>query len=139
MRGIEGFLPSQPAHTGHCANGKIQRQADEDAQCENLKGDSRNENVVACVGVFVLMGSGTGDSAPCCLEEEGEDVARDEDARIRKGGDAGILGTEGGHDAGEGEVEACGEEGGSDREADDLDKVGVLKKGSSVVVLEMHG
>ena len=99
-----------------------------------MEGDARNENVVTRVGAFVLMRSGASKTATCGLEEEGEDIAGDEDARVRERSDSGVLGAESGDDAGEGQVETCSEEGGSDCEADDLNEVGVLDKEGELVV-----
>ena len=70
--------------------------------------------MIACVGAFVRVRGCAGEATACGLEEEREDVAGDEDARVGEGGDAGVLGTEGGDYAREGEVESCGEEGRGD-------------------------
>lgn len=72
------------------------------------------------------MAGGAGHAAADGLQEEGDDVAGDEDARVGEGRDAAVGRAEGGHDAREAEVDAGGEEGGGDGEADDLDEEAVL-------------
>ena len=111
---IERFFPSQPTHPEDGADGEIGEETDEDQQREYLERDPRNEDVIAYVGTFVRVGGCAGEATARGLEEEREDVAGDEDTGVGEGGDAGVLGTESGDYAGEGEVETCGEEGGGD-------------------------
>jgi hypothetical protein len=73
------------------------------------------------------VGGGGGLAAAGGLEDEGEEVAGDEDARVHLGGDAGVVGAEGEDDAREAEVEAGGVEGWGDGEADDLEEEAELR------------
>jgi hypothetical protein len=60
------------------------------------------------------------------LKDQGDEVAGDEDPRVREGFDARVFGAEGRDDARETEVDACCEEGGAYCEANDLDEERVL-------------
>ena len=108
MRGIERLLASQRSHPRDGSHCEVQRKTDEEKEGEDLEREARNEDMVAQVGGFVVMTGGGGDATACGLQEEGEDVAGDEDAGVGEGGDAGVLRAEGCDDAGEGEVESCG-------------------------------
>ena len=91
-----------------------------------MEGQASDHDVVADVGGFVLVRGCASDAAARGLQHQREDVAGDEDERVGAGRDAGVCGAEGVDDAAEAEVEACGEEGGGDGEADDLEEEGVL-------------
>lgn len=69
------------------------------------------------VAVFGGCSEGTADS----LENEGEDVAGDENPCVHAGLDAGEFGADFEDDMFEGEVDAGGDEGGGDDQAADLD------------------
>lgn len=57
---------------------KIEREADEGEEGDDLDGEAGDHDVVSELRVFPGVGFGGGDAAAGGLEEEGEDVARDE-------------------------------------------------------------
>lgn len=61
------------------------------------------------------------------LEQEGHDVAGDENARVGKRCDARVGRAEGVYHAGEAEIETRGHEGRGDGQADDLDQETILR------------
>ena len=131
MGGIErGVTHAVRAHDG--PDGEVGAEEHEDQEGEDLEGETGDHDVVARFGVLVGVGGGGGHAAAEGLEDEREDVAGDEDARVREGFDAGVFGAEGDDDAGEGEVDAGGEEGGGDGEAAYLHEEAVLGRWSVV-------
>ena len=92
----------------------------EQEEREDLEGQSRDHDVIAGVGALVLVTGHGCHAAADCLEQEGDDVARDEDARVGEGFDVRVFGAKGCDDAGKGEVDSGCEEGRSDGQADDL-------------------
>ena len=61
------------------------------------------------------------------LQDEGEEVAGDEDARVHSRGDARVVGAKGEDDARQAEVQAGGVEGRGDGETDDLEEEAELE------------
>lgn len=134
--GIErGFAHAVRADNG--PDGEVGAEEHEDQEGEDLEGKTGDHDVVARFGVLVGVGGGGGHAAAEGLEDEGEDVAGDEDARVREGFDAGVFRAKGDDDAGEGEVDAGGEEGGGDGEAAYLHEEAVL--GRWLAVWEREG
>ena len=107
-------------HPPECLDCEIHTQQLEYEQREDLEGQSRDHDVIAGIGALVLVAGCGCHAAADCLEQEGDDVARDEDARVGEGFDVRVFGAKGRDDAGEGEVDAGREEGWSDGQADDL-------------------
>lgn len=124
---IQRLLLSQSAHTQQRPNAEVCGQKDEDKESCDLEGQAGNHDVVADGGVLVGVRLRGGQTAAGCLQEERDDVAGDEDARVREGRDAGVLGAEGHDYPGEAEVDACGHERRRDRQADDLHEKAVLQ------------
>lgn len=90
------------------------------------KREEGGELTISRVGRLVRVRGRRGHAAADGLQQQREEVAGDEDARVPARGDARVGGAEGEHDAREGEVDAGGEEGGGDGQADDLDEEAVL-------------
>ena len=59
----------------------------EQEQGDDLEGQSRNHDVIACIGALVLVAGYGGHAATDRLEQERYDVAGYEDARVREGFD----------------------------------------------------
>ena len=116
---IQGRI-AQSVHPPERLDCEIQTQQLEHEQREDLERQSRDHDVIAGIGALVLVAGHGCHAAADCLEQEGDDVARDEDARVGEGFDVRVFGAKGCDDAGEGEVDAGCEEGGSDGQADDL-------------------
>ena len=101
MGGIErGVTHAVRAHDG--PDGEVGAKEHEDQEGEDLESQTGDHDMVARFGVLVGVGGCGGHAAAEGLEDEGEDVAGDKDARVREGFDAGVLGAEGDDDAGEG-------------------------------------
>ncbi len=100
--GAHGLHPSQRLDE------EVEAQQLEHEQRDDLEGQSRHHDVIARVGALVLVAGHRGHAAANGLEEEGDDVARDEDAGVGERFDVGVFGAKGDDDAREGEVDACG-------------------------------
>jgi hypothetical protein len=72
------------------------------------------------------MARGAGHAAAQSLQDEGEEVARDEDARVQSWFETGVFGAKSCDYSGEAEVEASSVECWRDGEADDLKEETVL-------------
>lgn len=68
--------------------------------------------MIARLGRLVVVRRHARHAAADSLEQEGDEIAGDEEARERKGFDPGIRLSDRDHNPGQGEVDACGEEGG---------------------------
>jgi len=84
-------------------------EAVEDYEGYDLEHDTGKHDVAAHVGDLGRVG-GRGDAAPDGLEQEGENVAGDEDVRVELGLDHGVLGPDGADQVLEREVQRSGEE-----------------------------
>ena len=83
--------------------------------------DTRNHHVSAhFLGVAAWVG-GSGSATASALDDEGEDIAEDEDPGVEAGFQPGKGGAQLDDDVLEGEVDGGGNEGGSDDETADLD------------------
>ncbi len=69
----------------------FESEGDEDAEGEDLEGEA-GEGDVDCD--FGVAGGGGGEGAPGGLEDEGEDVAGDEEPVVESGLEAGVGGAE---------------------------------------------
>ena len=104
--------------------------SDQDAEGEQRKDlprDPGHHEVVA----EVLGATGvcrSGDAAAGALQDEGEQIAQDEDPGVVLRPDAGVVAADGQHEVFQGEVDARGEEGGRDDQAGDLDVEAVAVK-----------
>ena len=105
--GVQGRVAHGP-HPPQRLDHEVQAEQLEQEQREDLERQARDHDVVAHVRALVLVAGDRGHAAADGLEQEGDDVARDEDARVREGFDVRVFGAEGDDDAGEGEVEARG-------------------------------
>ena len=103
-RGAQG--PHPPQRLDH----EIQTQQLEEEQRQDLKRQPGHHDVVARVGALALVAGYGCHAAADRLEEEGDDVAGDEDAWVGEGFDVGVFGAEGHDDAGEREIDARGQE-----------------------------
>lgn len=63
--------------------------------------------MIAEVGALVLVAGYRSNTAADRLQQKGDDVAGDEDARVGERLDVGIIGAEGYDNAGECEVDSC--------------------------------
>lgn len=108
------------------ADGEVEAHEDEDGEGEDLEREPGDHDVVTRFGRFVVVRCHAGHAAADGLEQQGDEVARDEEARIRQGFDSGIGLPDRDHDARQGQVDACGEEGGGDGQTDNLHQKSVL-------------
>ena len=116
------------------AEGVVGAEGDEQGERQDLEGQARDHDVVACVRGGVGVGGDRGHAAACGLEDEGGDVAGDDfragglfcysgerdvrelgrggwgrtDAWVRAGRDARGFRAEGGDDVGDCQVDCCG-------------------------------
>lgn len=122
---VQGGVAQGP-HPPQRLDHKVQTQYLEHEQRRNLERQSRYHDVIARVGALVLVAGYGCHATADGLEEEGDDVAWDEDAWVRERLDVRVLGAEGDDDAGKCEVDARCEESGRDCQADDLHEETVL-------------
>lgn len=85
-----------------------------DSLLTHLEDDTRKHDVRPCRGVLVVLERHGGAGAAEGLDEQGEDVAHDEDRREHLWPQPRILDPLSGDDGAEGEEEAGGHEGGGD-------------------------
>ena len=123
---VQGGVAAQCAHPPQRLDEEIETEELEEQEGEDLKGQPRHHDVVARVGASVLVAGDGCHAAANGLEEEGEDVAGDEDAGVRERFEVRVFRAEGDDDAGEGEVDTRGEEGGGNGQADDLHQETIL-------------
>ena len=128
MRRIQRLLLSQLPHAPYRPQGKVDGQAHEDQEGEDLKGESGDEYVIARRHALVLVAGRRGNATSRGLQEQRSDVTGNEDARVGQGLDARVGGAKGHDDAGESEVETSGEERRRNRQAAYLDKERVLSQ-----------
>ena len=83
---IQGRI-AQRSHPPERLDCEIHTQQLEHEQREDLERQSRDHDVIAGNGALVLMTGHGRHAAADCLEQEGDDVARDEDARVGEGFD----------------------------------------------------
>ena len=81
-------MPFRGAAIAECV---FDDEGDEDAEGEDLEGETADGNVN---GGAAAPRSSAGEGAAEGLQDEGEDVAGDEDPVIEFGGEAGVLWTE---------------------------------------------
>ena len=119
MRGIES-VDTEFALVTQRANSKLGGEEDEEEECEDLEGETRDHDVVPRCRTFLRVRCDRRHSAAGSLEKERDDIADDEDAGVHGRFDTRILWTEGDDDAGEAEVDTCCHECWCDRETYDL-------------------
>jgi len=91
---------------------KIRSQDYKNKERQDLEREPSLHDMVPPLSTMTGVRSDRSPASAAGLEEERDDVAGDEDARVVEGGDAGVGLAEDGDDAGEAEVDACGVEGG---------------------------
>ena len=123
--GVEGAGPVR-AGVAHGADGEVGANEHEDAQGEDLKGQPGHHDLVAVGRRRVVVRGHAGHAAADGLEHERDDVARDEEARVRERFDPRVGRPERDHDAGQRQVDAGGEEGRRDGQTDDLHQEPIL-------------
>ena len=74
---------------------------------------------------MIILADSRGQPATRALEDQADDVARDEDHRVRLGHDPRRLDADVAHDVAEREVDGGGKEGGRERDAADADEEAV--------------
>jgi len=107
---------------------KVERQCYEHTQRHDLEGKSSDHYVIARRGTPVGVRFGACKAATTSLQKEGDDITRDEDARVGERFNARILGAEGDDDSRQGEIDAGRHEGWSNRKAADLHEESILIK-----------
>ena len=127
QRGAGAQGPHPPQRLDH----EVQTQQLEEEQREDLERQPGHHDVVARVGALVLVAGYGRHAAADRLEEEGDDVAGDEDAGVGEGFDVGVFGAKGHDDAGEREINPRGQECRGDGQAHDLHQEAVLLIGIS--------
>lgn len=95
MRWIEGLVGADRAHAPDSLEREIQTQALKHQQRKHLERQAHHHDIIARGRALILMAGDGGHAAADGLEEEGDDVAGDEDGGVGEGFDAGVLGTEG--------------------------------------------
>lgn len=113
--------------------GELGADEDEGEHGDDLGGETGDHEVDADLRHAVGVG-GRGDGAAGGLEDQGEEIAADEEAGDELRGEPREAGPVDGDDAREAEVDGGGEEGGADGQADEVDDEGVVVE----VVLPEH-
>ncbi|KAL9008725.1 MAG: hypothetical protein Q9173_006176, partial [Seirophora scorigena] len=103
----------------------------EDGQADDLEAEARDHDVDACLLRGLCVGS-VGQGATDGLQDEGEDVAADENDGVGAGFEAGDGFAVDEDDAREGEVDGCGYEAGSYGEDDDVPVVFIIESRSAI-------
>ena len=113
------------------AEAVVEDQRAEQDQGRDLPCDTGHHEIVAefLGGVRV---SGGGDATAGALEDEGEEIAEDEDPGVVFGSDERVITTNGEDEVFESEVDPCGEESRGDDEAADLDVEAIAVVGVAV-------
>ena len=122
MRRVQRRITIHTLHPPHGPNSKIRTQRLKHRQRKHLECQPCHHDVIAHIRALIRMAGRARHAAAHGLQDEGDDVAGDEDAGIEMGCEAGVCGAEGADEVAEGEVDACGEEGGGDRKGDDLEQ-----------------
>lgn len=93
----------------------------EDQEGDDLPDDAGHHEVVADLLLVVVVRCRGGDASARALEDEGEEVAADEDPGVIFGAEEAERGTQVADEVFESQVHARGHEGGRDDQAADLD------------------
>lgn len=104
----------------------------EDDEGEDLPDDTGHHEVVARLLHGGSAVSGGGQASSSALEDEGEEIAKDEDPGVPLGTDAREFVADFEYDVFEGEIDAGGQEGGGDDQAANLDVEAVAGPGVGV-------
>jgi hypothetical protein len=103
-----------------------------------LERQASKHDVISWARILARVRRGAGHATAQRLQDEGEEVARDEDARVESWFEAGVFGAKGGDYSRKAEVEAGSVECGRDCEADDLKQEAVLGAGR-VSTVDVYG
>lgn len=104
MHRIQRALSAQLLHGEIRPHRKVCGQHNENQQREDLHAQPRQHDVIARLRIGALVGGSAGHAAAERLENQGEEVAGDEDLRVALGLEARVLRAEGAYDAAEAEV-----------------------------------
>lgn len=112
---------------------EVGQEHGEGARDEHLNDDTSQSQIRSRANAATRVGR-RADSAPCGLNNERDDIARDEDADVDFGADACQLGPDGELDTFQGDVVGRTDENGADDEHDELSDVGMALEEVEVAV-----